>query len=287
MLEGNFTNALRRASHKNKSWICLGLDPDPEKFPRGFSRTPAGALSFLAEIVMATKSHVCAYKPNIAFFERWGARGLKILKDLIDFVPEEIPIILDAKRGDIGNTSANYAKAAFEHFLADAVTVNPYLGYDSIEPFIRYGDKEIFLLCLTSNPSAADFQKQTVMLDSGEKLKLYQLVVRKAVEWNRYGNIGLVVGATHPSELAEIRQSIPDEMPILIPGVGAQGGDLEKSLKAGANSKGELAVINVSRSVLYASQDDDFAEKAKAETAKLAESCAGFFLNAQSGGAGI
>ncbi len=286
MPDGDFRKALLGAARRNKSWICVGLDPDPGKFPEGFSRTPTGALSFLRDIVIATKNHVCAYKPNIAFFERWGARGLKILKELIEFIPADIPVILDTKRSDIGNTSANYAKAAFEHFLADAVTLNPYLGFDSIEPFVRYGDKGIFLLCLTSNPSAADFQKQMVLLESGEKLKLYQLVARKAAEWNKSGNLGLVVGATHPSELAEIRRMIADDMPLLIPGVGAQGGDLENSLKAGANSRGELAIVNVSRSVLYASSNDDFAEKAKAEIEKLARSCAGALSAIKSGAAG-
>lgn len=275
--DADFRTAVVDAARKNRSWICVGLDPDPARFPKGFSRTATGAAAFLSEIILSTNKHVCAYKPNIAFFERWGARGLKVLKDVIDRIPAHIPIILDAKRGDIGNTSANYAKAAFEHFMADAITVNPYLGLDSIEPFVRYRDKETFLLCLTSNQSAADFQKQMVLTESGEKLRLYQLVARKAFEWNRsFGNIGLVVGATNPAELSEIRQIVGEDMPILIPGVGAQGGDIEEALIAGANSRGEMAIINVSRSVLYASSKVDFAEMAARETRKLASTCARF-----------
>ena len=222
-----FKDKLLAASRKNNSWLCIGLDPEPLKMPLGISRDVSGIEKFLKTIIDATHDLVCCYKPNSAFYENLGETGLWLLHEIIGCVPDEIPIILDAKRGDIGNTSKMYAKAAFDELGADAITVSPYLGYDSIAPFLDYPDKGIFILCLTSNPSAADFQKRIITSADGRLMPLYEHVAEMARQWNQQGNIGLVVGATNHLELARVRQITGDETPLLIPGVGAQGGDLE------------------------------------------------------------
>jgi orotidine-5'-phosphate decarboxylase len=260
-----FKDKLLNAAHVNKSWLCVGLDPDVNKLPGGITRDTVGISRFLKAIIDSTKDLVCAYKPNSAFFEQFGVDGISLLKEIIDYIPSEIPVILDAKRGDIGNTSKMYAKAAFEYLTADAITVNPYMGLDCVKPFLDYQDKGVFVLCLTSNPSSAEFQKQR--LQGGAML--YQQVAQTALNWNVNGNLCLVIGATSPEELGEVRKQIGDAIPILIPGVGAQGGDLEQSLRNGANNNGELAIINVSRSVLYASPNADYADKSRAEAMGL------------------
>jgi len=265
----NFKEKLLRAADINKNWLCIGLDPDMGKLPETLPKNIDGIMQFLKEVIDATKDIVCAYKPNSAFYEQFGVDGISLLKEIIDYIPNEIPVILDAKRGDIGNTSRMYAVSAFEHLNVDALTVNPYMGYDCVKPFLDYKDKGVFILCLTSNPSAVDFQKRLVNDDSKASKMIYELVAEKALSWNDNDNTGLVVGATSPTELSEIRNSIGDDIPILIPGVGAQGGDLEASLKAGGNSNGQLAIINVSRSVLYASNKDDFADKSREKAMKL------------------
>ena len=184
-------------------------------------------------------------------------------------IPEAIPVIGDAKRGDIGNTARAYARAIFDYLNLDAATVNPYLGFDSLEPFIQYRDKEVFILCRTSNAGAVDFQALRCQVESGHR-PLFEIVADKAEEWNTYGNIGLVVGATYPEELKLIRQSHPD-MPILIPGIGAQGGDLASAVRYGVDAQGEKAIINSSRQILYASREKDFAGVARRVASGLRE----------------
>lgn len=263
-----FKSKLLNSAIKNKSWLCVGLDPDINKLPSEIDKNIAGVGKFLRSIIDATSDIVCAYKPNSAFYEQFGIEGVSLLKEIISYIPSSIPVILDAKRGDIGNTSLMYAVSAFDHLKADAITVNPYMGYDCVKPFLEYKDKGVIVLCLTSNPSSAEFQKRTIS-DNDCSRALYKLVAEKVLSWNEYGNIGLVAGATSPMELSEIREIIGDDIPILIPGVGAQGGDLEASLKMGSNSSGQLAIINVSRSALYASKESDYADKSRASALQL------------------
>jgi orotidine-5'-phosphate decarboxylase len=244
-----FIDKLLAASRSNKSLLCVGLDPDPDLMPK------VGILEFNKAVVDATADLVCAYKPNLAFYEALGLEGLRILWETIEYIPDHIPIIGDGKRGDVGNTAKAYAKALFVTFGFDAATVNPYLGSDSVKPFIEYQDKGVFILCRTSNAGAVDFQD---LIDE-QGVPLYQLVAQKAKDWNVHGNIGLVVGATYPDELNLIRKLCP-EMPLLIPGIGAQGGDLASVIKHGVDARGEKTIINVSRQVLYASKGKDFAE---------------------------
>ena len=247
-----FIDKLLSASRKNKSLLCVGLDPDRKLM------SDMGVLEFNKAIIDATSDLVCAYKPNFAFYEAMGIEGLNILKETIAYIPDEIPVIGDAKRGDIGNTAKAYAEALFTYFKVDAATESPYLGFDSIEPFLNYEDKGIFILCRTSNKGAVDFQD--IRDGSGEPL--YRAVARKAVSWDTNGAIGLVIGATYPQELKEIRELCPD-MPLLIPGIDAQGGDLARAVRDGVDAHGEKAVISASRQVLYASRGDDFAEAAR------------------------
>ncbi|HSH00603.1 MAG TPA: orotidine-5'-phosphate decarboxylase, partial [candidate division Zixibacteria bacterium] len=242
---------------KNNSLLCIGLDIDPRRAPNEYNSNPKGLFDFARAIIEATKDLVAAYKPNLAFFEAMGADGWSLLRTICDRIPEEITIILDAKRADIGNTSAQYAAALFKQFRADWVTVNPYMGHDSIRPFLDYKDRGVFVLCLTSNPGSVDFQ----MLESDGK-PLYMHVCEKARQWNSNENVGLVVGATHPDHLAAIRERAAD-MPLLIPGIGAQGGALERAVMDGTANFTRPALLNVSRSVLYASDGPDFAEKAR------------------------
>jgi len=261
-----FSLKLLNAAEKNNSWLCVGLDPDVNKIPSHLKSDPDTILNFNKAIINATSDLVCAYKPNSAFYESLGADGWKILYETIKAVPENIPVILDFKRGDIGNTAAMYAKSAFEILGADAVTVNPYLGKDSIEPFTKYGDKGIFVLCLTSNPSSAEIQKQFMKIDTDGQTKsstVYHYVAELTRKWNTGNNIGLVVGATSPDELKEIRDLIGEDIPVLIPGIGAQGGDLEQSIENGSNAFGRMAIINVARGIIYAGDTEKFAEKAR------------------------
>lgn len=257
-----FVNKLLAASRRNKSLLCVGLDPDPELLMPKLS-----LLTFNRAIVDATADLVCAYKPNLAFYEALGIDGLKVLQKTIEHIPDHIPIIGDGKRSDIGNTAKAYAKALFTTFGFDAATVSPYLGFDSVEPFIEYKDKGVFILCRTSNPGALDFQS----LVGAQGIPLYEAVARKAKEWDVHGNIGLVVGATYPDELRAIRQ-LCTEMPLLIPGVGAQSGDLASAVKYGVDARGEKAIIVAARQVLYASRGKDFAEAARRSTQELRDS---------------
>ncbi len=253
-----FIDKLLAASRSNKSWLCVGLDPDPALMPK------VSHLAFNKAIIDATADLVCAYKPNLAFYEAMGIEGMKLLQKSIEHIPGHIPTIGDAKRGDIGNTAKSYAKALFVILGVDAATVSPYLGSDSLKPFIEHQDKGVFILCRTSNPGAVDFQSLTDV----NGVPLYQAVAKKAKDWNVHGNIGLVVGATYPEELKIIRKLCP-EMPLLIPGVGAQGGDLASVVMYGVDAKGGNIIVNVSRQVLYASKGSDFAEAARRAAQKL------------------
>ncbi len=258
-----FIERLDEASKKNNSLLCIGLDIDLKKIPASLLNKGDPIFDFNKAIIDSTKDLVCAYKPNIAFYEMYGIYGLQALIKTIEYIGGEVPVILDAKRGDIGNTALAYAKAVFDVFKADAVTLNPYMGFDSIEPFLMYKDKGLFILCLTSNHSSKDFQT-----DGAEPL--YKQVAKKVKIWNNFGNCGLVVGATNPEELKEIR-SIAGEMPILIPGIGAQGGDLHSSVRFGVTKKGDRAIINSSRGIIYASTGEDFAGTARVAARKLKE----------------
>ncbi len=254
----DFVSRLLKASRRNRSLLCVGLDPDPSKLP------VSDVFEFNRAIIDATSDLVCCYKPNLAFYEAMGIRGLQALKKTVAYIPKDIPVIGDAKRGDIGNTAAAYAKALFSYYKFDAVTVNPYLGYDSVKPFLEYRNKGIFVLCRTSNSSASDFQD----LVDNFGMKFYQSVALRAADWNGGGNVGLVVGATYPDELKEIRKLCP-EMLLLIPGIGAQGGDLELSVKYGVDAGGEKAVISASRQVLYASKGPGYAKSARQAALEL------------------
>ncbi|MEK7376082.1 MAG: orotidine-5'-phosphate decarboxylase [Candidatus Margulisiibacteriota bacterium] len=255
----NFLRQLDKASVKNNSLLCVGLDIDLSRIPPDFLKKEDPIFAFNKIIIDETRDVVCCYKPNIAFYEMCGIYGLQALIKTIEYIPEDIPVILDAKRGDVGHTAAAYAKSLFDVFKADAATVNPYMGYDSIKPFMEYREKGIFILCLTSNTSHRDFQENTE-----GKTPLYKQVAMHAKEWNIYGNCGLVAGATNPEELKEIRQ-IAEDMPLLIPGVGAQGGDLEHSVKYGITKDKNRAVINASRSIIYSDDPGGAAKKLRDE----------------------
>ncbi|MBI5399473.1 orotidine-5'-phosphate decarboxylase [Candidatus Saganbacteria bacterium] len=248
----NFLSLLDRTVKKNNSLVCVGLDVDIASLPASAKTLAERIISFNQGIIKATKDLVCAYKPNSAFYEQYGLAGISALLKTIEYIKSQtnIPVILDVKRGDIGHSSAAYAASAFKIFQADAVTVNPYMGFDSLEPFLNYEDKGVFILCLTSNPGAKDFETS-----------IYKNVADKAKKWNKSGNLGLVVGATKPEELKKIRQIVPD-LPLLIPGVGVQGGDIAATVKNGVNKNGGRAIINSSRGIIYA-QDP------RAETQKL------------------
>lgn len=266
----NFLEKLLMASRQHNSLLCVGLDPEPDRFPANLRSMPVAqaVVHFCQAIIEATAPYVCAYKPNLAFFEVLGPEGMYVFQEVLRAIPAPVPIIADAKRGDLGNTARNYAAALFDVYGCDAVTVNPYLGYDSVAPFLAYQQKGVLLLCRTSNPSAHDFQDLPVQGEKGQVRPLYEVVALRVQSWNEAGNCGLVVGATYPQELRAIRALCPN-MPILIPGVGVQGGDLEASVIAGVDAMGEKAIIAVSRSVLYAGSGNDFATVAAHEARLL------------------
>jgi len=251
-----FIDKLAQTTRKNTSLLCIGLDPDPARIPEGI-----GILDFNRAIIDATYDIVGAYKPNLAFYEAFGDEGIDALKQTVSHIPDDIPVIGDAKRGDIGNTAKAYARALFEYFNFDAVTVNPYLGFDALEPFIEYRDRGVFVLCRTSNAGAADFQDLRSEFEGRSRL-LFEIVAEKVSRWNTYGNLGLVVGATYPEELKLIRQDYPD-IPLLIPGIGTQGGELALVVSYGVDRKRQKTIINSSRQILYASRGRDFAEAAR------------------------
>ncbi len=259
----NFLEKLLAAERSNQSLLCVGLDPELERLPAALRDLPVekAVVQFCRTIIEATAPYASVYKPNLAFFEVLGPAGLVALQEVIRAIPAHIPVIADAKRGDIGNTARNYAAAIFETYGCDAVTVNPYLGHDAVAPFLTYRDKGVIILCRTSNPGARDFQDLPVQEADGSTRPLYEVVAQRVQSWNEAGNCGLVVGATYPQELRTIRALCP-ELPILVPGIGAQGGDLEAVVPAAVDVRGERAMISVSRAILYADAGTHYAEAA-------------------------
>ena len=246
------------------SMLCVGLDPEPSRLPVGMAQTPAGIVTFLRSIIAATSDLACAYKPQIAHFAAIGAEAalLECIAAVRELAPHAV-VILDAKRGDIGSTAAMYAREAFDRYGADAVTLNPYLGGESLEPFLKWVDRGTVILCRTSNPGAGEIQ------DWPEADPLYARVARLAVsKWNPQENLMLVAGATRPAELGRIRELAP-EIPLLLPGLGAQGGDLDAAVEAGLDADGGGLVVNSSRAILYAGSGSDFATLARDEAQRM------------------
>ena len=252
----SFNNRLNNLILKKKSYLCVGLDPDMDKIPSVLHSEKNPLKKFTEEIIKATKEFAIAFKANLAFFECEGIKGLEALEALRNNIPKDVILILDGKRGDIGNTANKYAKSAYELLGADAVTANPYMGLDAVKPFIENPEKGVFVLGLTSNKSAEDFQYLKVGNES-----LHMNVCKKVNQWNINNNCGLVVGATKPQELAEIRERFP-ALPFLVPGVGAQGGDLETVIENGKDPNRTGLLINVGRDIMFNSTGNDFADKA-------------------------
>jgi orotidine-5'-phosphate decarboxylase len=260
----NFHQQLKTTQRKSGSLLCIGLDPDPKKIPRTVrGRLHVAVVEFNRHIIEATKDLVCAYKLNLAFYEALGKHAWETIHATLSHIPSGVVTIGDAKRGDIGNSSEFYAQSLFQEYGFDAATVSPYMGYDSVEPFMRDPQHGVFVLALTSNPGAKDFQH----LKSGGRL-VFERVASCVRTWNAHRNLGLVAGATQPLQLRRIRTIAPD-LPLLIPGIGAQGGDLKSTVRFGCNTRGEMAVINVSRGVLYASGGRDYPEAARTEALRL------------------
>jgi len=245
------------------SLLCVGLDPDRSKFPQSLRQQPDALLTFCAELIASTRHVAAAFKINFAFFEAEGAAGWQALEKLVALIPDDTLKLADAKRADIGTSSEMYARAILDRLAFDAVTVNPYMGRDSVAPFLERENKGAFILGVTSNPGARDVQHLTV-----NNQPLYATVIRSIMAWNTYHNCGLVVGATHPQQMREVRETTGD-MPFLIPGVGAQGGGLRETILHGTDSTGGRALINSSRGILYKSTKDDFAEAAAKEAERL------------------
>jgi orotidine-5'-phosphate decarboxylase len=256
----NFIDMLDARWKSADTLLCVGLDPDPARLPAHLRGRPDAVFDFCRAIVDATADLACAFKPQIAYFA--SVRAEDQLERLIAHVRArhpDVPVILDAKRGDIGSTAEHYAREAYERYAAHAVTLSPYMGFDSIEPFLAYPDRGAFLLCRTSNAGGNDLQ----MLDVGSE-RVFERVARlTASAWNRNGQLGLVVGATFPGELARVRSLVGD-LPLLVPGIGAQGGDVEASVRAGQTTRGVGMIVNSSRAILYAGKDEDFADRARA-----------------------
>ncbi|HEY7623691.1 MAG TPA: orotidine-5'-phosphate decarboxylase [Candidatus Limnocylindria bacterium] len=258
----SFLAKLSAAQRAHESILCVGLDPEPASIPESLGRGPQAAVRFLRRIIRATAPYVCAYKPNLAFYERYGAAAMDVLTLTLQAIPADIPVILDAKRGDVPNTSAAYADALFDSFHADAATVAPFVGLDSIEPFTT-GTRFALVLARTSNPGAGDFQD----LEVGGK-PLYERVVERCVAAFPAERCGFVVGATYPDEARRLRLLAPDRL-FLMPGVGSQGGDVTTAIRAGLDAKGGGVLPSASRSVLYASRDSKFERAAAAAASEL------------------
>ncbi len=251
-----FFAKLREAVQRNHSFLCVGLDPDPSLLPE------KDVLAFNRAIIEATADLVCAYKPNLAFYEALGPAGLEVLQRTVEAIPRDVPTIADAKRADIGNTAAAYARALFDVYGFDAATVNPYLGGDALAPFLERADKGVFVLCRTSNPGGADLQDRLVVANGGSR-SLYEVVAELAQErWNARGNVGLVVGATYPQELGRVRRLCP-RLTFLLPGVGAQGADVAAAVGNALDEEGGGFIISSSRQILYASSGRDYAQAAR------------------------
>jgi orotidine-5'-phosphate decarboxylase len=260
-----FIEKFQKISEKNNSLLCVGLDTDLEKIPQHIVKSSdSPLLSFNQGIIKATADIVCAYKLNMAFYEQYGIEGINVLLDTIKIIPNDIIVIIDGKRNDIGNTAARYANSLFNVFNADAVTVTPYLGYDGIQPFLDYTDRQSFILCRTSNKSAGDFQDLIA-----QNMKLYEHVAKKIVEWNVDNNCGAVVGATYPQELKNIRRILGNSVPLLIPGIGKQGGNVNKTIEYGTNENGTMAIINSSRGIIYKDSTKNYDQSARHEAENL------------------
>lgn len=297
---GPMWNEMLRAKWDEGRFVCVGLDSEYAKIPASvkiskYSTEPTAErmLEFNRRIVVATQDIVLAYKPNLAFYEAVGSQGIDALKKTVHMIrclAPGAPVILDAKRADIGNTNAGYVQMAFEYCGADAITIHPYLGMEAVEPFLAMKDKGVIVLCKTSNKGSGEFQDRLVVIDDPQEIAdldhlatpavvnqrwvsliaFYKLVAyRISRHWNKNSNCSVVVGATYPEELAVVRQIVGDDMPILIPGIGTQGGDVEATVKAGQNTGGQRIIINASRSIIFASGGSDFAEAARSETLKL------------------
>ena len=264
----NFKRLLEARWDKANSAVCVGLDPDLDKLPTSIRSSAQPLFDFNKAIIDTTADHVCTYTLNSAFYEALGAVGIEQLKLSCDYIREtypEVPILLDFKRGDIGNTNAKYAEFAFDYLKVDAVTLQPYQGGKALEPFFEYKDKGLFILIKTSNAGSDEFQNLNV-----EGRPLFEHVTERALSaWNKHGNIMIVAGATYSKELARIRQLAGDEVPILVPGIGAQGGEMEAMLEAGLNKNQAGLIVNSSRGIIYASSGNDFADAAGRETMKL------------------
>ena len=264
----NFTDQLAQAQRQNDSLLCVGLDPETSRFPGTWKGQNDRIFDFCAAIVDATKDLVCAFKPQIAYFAAHRAEDqLERLMAHMRRVAPHVPVILDAKRGDIGSTAEQYAREAFERYQADAVTLSPFMGFDTLEPFLKYPGKGVILLCRTSNPGGSDLQNLRLADVPGQPRVYEHIAAQAAAEWNTNGQMGLVVGATFPEEIARVRELAPT-LPLLIPGVGAQGGDAAATVKAGLrrDAGGAITgtvVVNSSRAVLYASGGEDFASAAR------------------------
>jgi orotidine-5'-phosphate decarboxylase len=260
----NFKENVIRTIRDRKSAVCVGLDVELNKLPDVLKNEKDPILKFNKEIIAATKEYAAAYKPNLAFYEQFGTKGIEYFEKTLDYIGSDVIKIADAKRGDIGNTSKKYALAFFEHFNCDAVTVSPYMGEDSITPFLDREDKGVFILALTSNKGSFDFQMQKM----SDGRYLYEFVIEKINSWNIKNNCGLVVGATHPQMFEGIRK-LPPGLPCPIPGIRAQGGDLENTVRYGFVKNDVLALVNSSRGIIFASDGPDFAERAGEEAKKL------------------
>jgi orotidine-5'-phosphate decarboxylase len=259
----SFIDKLGAAQTRNHSWVCVGLDTDADKIPPSLRSRADGVVAFNRAIIESTQDLVCAYKPNLAFYLMRGSQGIQELQATVAAIPRDIPIVLDAKFGDIDSTARGYARFAFDVLGADAVTLNPYLGADALTPFLGYADRAIFLLAHTSNPTARDFQDKQF-----ESEALFVHVARYARNLSGLNNVGLVVGATFPQQLRDARAANPNAV-FLIPGIGAQGGSVGDAITYGKNAQGIGPLINASRSILYASSNEDFADAARSATIKM------------------
>jgi len=262
--------ALFEQIKSKETYLCVGLDTDIHKIPSSIRNEADPLFTFNKRIIDATHKHCVAYKPNLAFYEAQGVRGWESLQKTIEYIPEELFVIADAKRGDIGNTSRLYAQAFFEQLNVDALTIAPYMGEDSVKPFLDFKDKWVILLAHTSNTGSADFQ----LLETAGGKKLYEEVILAAQKWSTHENLMFVVGATQGDRIAHIRSLAPEHF-FLVPGVGAQGGDLKEVSRLGMNNSCGL-LVNASRSIIYASGGDDFAEAAQREAVALSEEMKGY-----------
>jgi len=260
----SFADKLRDAQATNRSLLCVGLDPDPARFPASVGSTPEAIVAFNRAIIEATADLACCYKPNLGFYLLHGALGVEALAQIRRDVPAHIPVLLDAKFGDIDTTSLGYARAAFETWNVDALTVNPFLGRDALDPYLVYRDRGIFILAKTSNPGSGLLQDRQL----ADTTTVTMAVVNHANQWNSAGNVGLVVGATYPEQMAEVRAAAPN-LPILVPGVGAQQGDLAAAVRAGVDANRAGLLVSASRAIACASSGPDYQDAARAAAESL------------------